>query len=203
MRRLLICLAATLAGIALAAAPPSPKPTAKAGQKLLIAFASLRQRRAPPYPQVFFYEHDGVSKGKLLGSIDSITKGTNFTRSDSHPSLSADGRYCAFAAQFGVLDGGRIEVWDRKEKKLLPLPGLNPSTNVHSICASISRDGKKIAFTAWARPGSGPRWGVFLYDTDASTCRDSTTTPLIRECRPSAATGGSWPMPPTRAAGSA
>jgi Tol biopolymer transport system component len=169
MRLLLFTLLAVTAGVALAAGPPVRKP---AGKKLLIAFASLRNRRAPPYPEVFFYEHDGVGKGKLLGSISSITKGTNFTRSDSHPSLSANARYCAFAAQFGVVDGGRIEVWDRKEKKLLDLPALNPSKNVHQIGASLSADGKRLAFTAWARPGSGPRWGVFLYDLRQDKCLD-------------------------------
>src|SRR6516165_10951688 len=103
MVRLLVCLA-VVAGCVAVAAAPAPAPTT--APKLLVAFASVRERRAPPYPKVYFYEHDGVGKGKLLGSIDSITKGTNFTRSDSHPSLSADGRYCAFAAQFGVVDGG-------------------------------------------------------------------------------------------------
>jgi Tol biopolymer transport system component len=155
--------------VALAAGPPAARPT---GCKLLVALASLRERRAPPYPKVYFYEHDGVSKGKLVGSIDSITKGTNFTRSDSHPSLSADGRYCAFAAQFGVVDGGRIEIWDRKEKKLLDAPGLNVSANVHQIGPSITSDGKQVTFTAWARPGSTPRWGVFLYDLAAKKCHD-------------------------------
>lgn len=169
MRLVLITLAALLAGTTSAAPPPPPKAS---GKKLLLAFASLRNRRAPPYPQVFFYEHDGVGKGKLLGSIPSITKGTNFTRSDSHPSLSGNGRYCAFAAQFGVTDGGRIEVWDRTDKKLLTLPSINPSTNVHQIGASLSADGKRVAFTAWARPGGGPRWGVFLYDVVGRKCLD-------------------------------
>jgi len=72
------------------------------GPKLLLAFSSVRERRAPPYPKVYFYEHDGVGAGQLLGSIDSITNGTNFTRSDMHPSLSHDGRFCAFSAQYGV-----------------------------------------------------------------------------------------------------
>jgi Tol biopolymer transport system component len=169
MNRALLCLALTAGAVALAAGPPAPRPRAC---KLLIAFASLRERRAPPYPKVYFYEHDGVSKGKLVGSIDSITKGTNFTRSDSHPSLSADGRFCAFAAQFGVVDGGRIEIWDRKEKKLLAAPALNVSNNVHQIGPSVTGDGKRVAFTAWARPGSGPRWGVFLYDLASKKCLD-------------------------------
>ncbi len=163
MARMLLSFAVVAA---FAAAPPAPK----AGQRLLIAFASVRGRAAPPYPQVFFYEHDGVGVGRLLGSIPSITKGINVTRSDSHPALSADGRYCAFAAQIGVTDGGGIEVWDRKEKKLLALPGINPSKDVHQIGAALSADGARVAFTAWARPGAGPRWGVFLYDRPAGKC---------------------------------
>jgi Tol biopolymer transport system component len=148
------------------AAPKASGPT------LLIAFASVRERRAPPYPKVYFYAHDGVGKGRLLGSIDSITKGTNFTRSDMHPSLSADGRYCAFSAQFGVADGARIEVWDRKEKKLLPLPKLNDSKDVHRMGPSFTADGARIAFSAWARPGGSTRWGIYLFDRAADKLVD-------------------------------
>src|SRR5436309_13838122 len=78
------------------------------GTKLLLAFASTRERRDPPYPKIYFYEHDGVASGKLLGSVESVTGGTNKTRADMHPSLSLDGRLCAFSAQLGVLDGARI-----------------------------------------------------------------------------------------------
>ena len=38
--------------------PPAPT-------KLLIAFASYRDR--PKHPNIFFYEHDGVAKGKIVG----------------------------------------------------------------------------------------------------------------------------------------
>lgn len=160
MRRALIGLL-LLAGTVpfLPAQPVAEQPGAA---KLLIAFASTRERRAPPYPMVYFYEHDGVASGKLLGSIPSITKGENSVRSDSHPSLSADGRYCAFAAQLGIQDGGRIEVWDRQEKKLLASPpGLNDLPSAHQIGPSLAGNGAQVAFTAWGRGG---RWDVFLYD---------------------------------------
>lgn len=136
----------------------------RTGPKLLLAFASVRERREPPYPKIYFYEHDGVASGKLVGSIDSITKGVNFTRADMHPSLSADGRFCAFATQFGVQDGGRIEIWDRQEKKLIELPSIQESPKIHQMGASLSADGKRVAYGAWARPGSNPRWGIYLYD---------------------------------------
>ena len=42
---------------------PAQKP---ASPKLLIAFASYRDR--PKHSNIFFYEHDGVATGKILGS---------------------------------------------------------------------------------------------------------------------------------------
>jgi Tol biopolymer transport system component len=145
-----------------AAAQPAPAKT-----KLLLAFASTRERRDPPYPKIYFYEHDGVSHGKLLGAVESITKGTNNTRADMHPSLSHDGRFCAFSAQIGILDGARIAIWDRKEGKLLDLAAIQESPKIHQMGASLSGDGKLVAYSAWARPGGSARWGVFLYDVAA------------------------------------
>jgi tricorn protease-like protein len=161
MHRALISLLVASACLVSVRAQPSPGP---APPKLLLAFASTRERRDPPYPKIYFYQHDGLASGKLLGSIDSITKGVNNTRADMHPSLSNDGRYCAFSAQLGILDGARIAVWDRKEKKLLDLPGIQETPKIHQMGASLSGDGKRVAYAAWARPGSTTRWGVFLYD---------------------------------------
>src|SRR5262245_14365229 len=101
--------------LVLAAVPFAP--AQQPAGKILRAFASTRERRAPPYPKIYFYEHDGVASGKLLGSVESVTGGTNKTRADMHPSLSQDGRFCAFSAQFGVLDGARIVMWDRTAHK--------------------------------------------------------------------------------------
>jgi Tol biopolymer transport system component len=159
MRRYLPCLLLALACLGLVSAqPPAPTP------KLLIAFASTRERWDPPYPKIHFYEHDGVATGKLIGSVDTISKGVNNSRADMHPSLSRDGRFCAFSAQLGVLDGGRIALWDRQEKKLIDLPSVQESPKIHQMSAALAADGKTVAYAAWARPGSNPRWGVFLYD---------------------------------------
>lgn len=160
MRRVMLCLTFLAGGLT----PLAAQPAAEFTPKLLIAFASVKERRAPPYPKIYFYEHDGVANGKIVGSIDTIGTETNKSRADMHPSLSHDGRYCAFSAQIGVTDGARIEVWDRTEKKLLTLPDLNISTNVHQMTPSFSGDGNHIAFSAWNRPGGTPRWGVYLYD---------------------------------------
>jgi len=168
MRRFLLCvlvIAACLGSITAQPAPESFTP------KLLIAFASVRERRAPPYPRILFYEHDGVANGKLTGSIESITKGDQNTRSDMHPSLSRDGRYCAFSAQMGPTHGARIEIWDRTEKKLLPLT-LNDAADVHRMTPSLTGDGKQVVYSAWAQPAGTPRWGVYLYDLTAKKLLD-------------------------------
>src|SRR5262245_26844573 len=82
--------------------------------KLLIAFASFRDR--PLHPKIFFYEHDGIGAGKIVGSIDAVNQ-----RSDYRPSLSLDGRWCAFAAELEN-QTSRIFLWDMAEKKLVTLP---------------------------------------------------------------------------------
>jgi Tol biopolymer transport system component len=169
MSRFLLCLTLIAASLPGASAQPPPK---AAGPKLLLAFASVRERRAPPYPKIYFYEHDGVGQGRLVGSIDSPDKGINNTRSDMHPALSRDGRFCAFSAQLGTTDGGRIALWDRREKKFVALASVVESPEAHRVSPSFSGDGRRIAFSAWAQPGGGPRWGVFLYDVAGSKLLD-------------------------------
>jgi Tol biopolymer transport system component len=142
-------LAAAL--LLLAAAAPAPAE----GLKLLLAFSSFRERRL--HPKVYFYEHDGLAGGKLVGSIDAVNQ-----RSDYRPSLGHDGRYCAFASELEN-QTGRISFWDRKEGKLIELPKLNDSPHAQ-MSPSLSGDGKLIAFTAWNRPGAGTRWNALLYD---------------------------------------
>jgi Tol biopolymer transport system component len=125
--------------------------------KLLVAFSSFRERRN--HPKVYFYEHDGVGKGQLVGSIDAVNQ-----RSDFRPSLSRDGRFCAFASELEN-QTGRISLWDRKEKKLVELPKLNDSPNAQ-LSPALSGDGKLLAFTAWDRAGASSRWAVLLYDVE-------------------------------------
>jgi Tol biopolymer transport system component len=131
--------------------------------KLLLAFASYRER--PRHPKIYFYEHDGASTGKIIGSIDAVNQ-----RSDYHPSLSHDGRYCAFASELEN-QTGRIQLWDVKEKKLVDLPALNDSPNAQ-MSAALAGDGKLLAFTAWNRPGASQRWDIFLYDVTAKKLLD-------------------------------
>src|SRR5262245_56000703 len=69
-RNLALCAAAIAVGVAVCC---TALPTLRAGNpaavRLLIAFATVRERRAPPYPMVYFYEHDGVASGKLAGMV--------------------------------------------------------------------------------------------------------------------------------------
>jgi Tol biopolymer transport system component len=125
------------------------------GVKLLLAFASYRER--PLHPRIYFYEHDGIANGKIIGSIDPVNQ-----RSDFRPSLSAEGRYCAFASELEN-QTGRISLWDRKEKKLLDLPKLNDSPHTQ-LSPTLSGNGNLLAFSAWNRPGASMRWNVLLYD---------------------------------------
>jgi Tol biopolymer transport system component len=151
MRLSFLCFCAFV-GAVLSGSRTDDKPAAS---RLLIAFASFRDR--PLHPRIYFYEHDGDRSGKIVGSIDPVNQ-----RSDYHPSLSHDGRYCAFASELEN-QTGRIQVWDLKERKLLELPTLNDSPNAQ-MGAALSRDGKLLAFSAWARPGAAGRWDVLLYD---------------------------------------
>jgi hypothetical protein len=140
-----LALAAAVCGAAAVAAARSQP---AAGSRLLLAFASTRGRAAPPYPAIFFYEHDGVGSGRLLEGVPPLGAGINNTRADMHPALSGDGRMCAFSAQLGIKDGARVEFWDRKEKRLVAQPTLNDAAALHRMHPSLSADGKLLAFTA-------------------------------------------------------
>ena len=200
MRGAVFLLGYLVSAGALAAVDPPTAPMPKT--RLLIAFASFRER--PLHPKVYFYEHDGVSEGKILGSIDAVNQ-----RSDYHPSLSHDGRWCAFASE-RENDVGRIQVWDVKEKKLLvgPLPGDYPGLNQSpngQLGPSLSGDGKLVAFAAWARPGTGSRWDVLLYDLAAKKLVDlpGVNTPNFDERMPALSGDGRYLAYTTNARGGA
>ena len=126
--------------------------------KVLIALSSYRER--PKHPNIFFYEHDGVATGKIVGSI-ATPRGV--ASADHHPSLSQDGQFCAFTFELEN-NTGRINLWDMKERKLIDMPVVNTSPNA-LMAPSMSADGKLLAFAAWNRPGGvGQGWHVFFYD---------------------------------------
>jgi Tol biopolymer transport system component len=152
MIRLPVCLsflAAIVAAGTVGAVAQEPK------TKLLIAFSSYRER--PKYPTVYFYEHDGVKEGRIVGSIAVSGK-----RSDTHASLSLDGKLCAFASE-EENQTSRILLWDVIAKKLVDLPIVNDSPNAQ-LHPTISGDARFLAFAAWDRQGFSQRWDLLLYD---------------------------------------
>jgi Tol biopolymer transport system component len=136
-----------------------------AAPKLLIAFGSYRDR--PKHPNIFFYEHDGISRGEIVGKAGTPR---NVDSAAGHPSLSVDGRFCAFTFELEN-NTGQIYFWDRKEQKLVEHPTLNNSPNAQ-MGPSLSSDGNLIAFSALSRPGAGQGWHVFLYDRAAKKTID-------------------------------
>jgi Tol biopolymer transport system component len=138
---------------------------ASSRSKLLIAFASYRDR--PKHPNIFFYEHDGVAKGQIVGKVGTAR---NIASAEGHPSLSSDGRFCAFTFELEN-STGQIYFWDRKEQKLVEHATLNNSPNAQ-MGPSLSGDGNLIAFSAWSRAGGGQGWHVFLYDRAANRTVD-------------------------------
>jgi len=135
-----------------------PQPGEAPKPKLLIAFASFKDR--PKQPTIHFYEHDGVGEGKIVGSIDTVN-----LRSDHHPALTGDGCYCVFASELEN-QKSRIFLYDRSEKKLVTLPVINDSPNAQ-IHPTMSGDGQVIAFAAFDRSGFSQRWDIVAYDVQA------------------------------------
>ena len=125
------------------------------GQRLLIAYGSYKDRGK--YPTVTFYEHDGNASGKVIGFIP-----PDNLRSDSHPSLSHDGKFCVFTSEVENLTS-RILLWNIATKQIIDLPVVNDSPNSQQHSA-LSGDGHVLAFAAWNRPGSSNRWDVVTFD---------------------------------------
>ena len=153
--------------------------------KLLIAYGSYKDRGK--YPTVTFYEHDGIANGKVIGTIPAVN-----LRSDSHPTLSHDGRWCAFTSELEN-QTSRILLWDMQAKQLVELPVLNDSPNSQQH-AAISGDGRLIAFAAWNRPGASNRWDVLCFDVGTKTLATPAlwNTPAHDERTPSLSGDGRW-----------
>jgi Tol biopolymer transport system component len=178
----LVVFLAVSSGLAAALSAQDPP-----GSKLLLAFASYRDR--PKHPNIFFYEHDGVASGKVLGKVGTQTGST----AEGHPSLSHDGRYCAFTFELEN-NTGQIYFWDRREQQLVQHQALNDSPNAQ-MGPSLSGDGNLIAFSAWGRPGAaGQGWHVFLYDRVARKTLDlpELNSPAYEDRLPVLSGNGRW-----------
>src|SRR5262245_51892449 len=116
-RRWSSCLLAILSIVCMLAAREAGRAedAAPAGRPLTIAFASLRER--PAFSNLYVYRHDGVSAGKIIGSIPAA-----FERADSHPSLSAGGAICAYASKQVGGFSPLIHLWDVKASRQIQGP---------------------------------------------------------------------------------
>lgn len=124
---------------------------------LLIAFSSYRRRGDAP--DIYFYEHDGKSQGKL---VEALPTETVRNRGDYRPCLSAEGALLAFSCQYREGVTGELRLWDRKEKKLLPVAEHHPGAA--DAQSALSADGRWLVFTSWRRPGGMGGHDIVLHD---------------------------------------
>jgi len=157
---------------------PAPK-------RLLIAFSSYRDR--PKHAQVYFYEHDGISTGKIVGNIPTITN-----RQDYHPMLSSNGKFCVFASELEN-ESSKIFVYDMVEKKLVTPPKLNASQGAQ-LHPTVNSSGTLIAFAAWDKQGASQRWDLMLYDIAGMKFLDTPNlnTSKFDERMPAMSAHGRW-----------
>lgn len=183
MRRLTASCIAFFAGCLLAGLSVSAQDSFKG--KLLIAFSSYKDR--PKHAQIWFYEHDGVAQGKIVGSIETVNN-----RQDSRPSLTLDGKLCVFASELEN-ETSKIFVYDREAKKLIDHPEMNKSPNA-LLAPTIDGKGSLIAFQAWDRPGASTRWDVLFYDPASKKMLDKPefNSPNFDERMPCLSEDGRW-----------
>ncbi len=160
--------------------PPAPQ-----RPKIRIAFASLRDRIR--HPQVYLYEHDGQSTGKLLPGIPAVDK-----RSDHHPQLTRDAQQCVFCME---VEGqpSQLAAWDLVAGKAIELLKIHAGDQAH-MAPTIDATGNLLAFEAWRRPGSPGRWDLQLYDRSTQLFTDLSalnTTPHD-ERKPALSGDGEW-----------
>jgi Tol biopolymer transport system component len=136
---------------------------------------------------VYFYEHDGVAKGKILGSIDTVQN-----RQDYHPILSRNGKICVLASELEN-QTSKIFVYDMTQKKLVTPPKLNESTGA-LLHPTINADGTLIAFAAWDKANAGQRWAIHAYDLAAQKAVDTPNLnlPKFDQRMPALSADGRW-----------
>jgi Tol biopolymer transport system component len=159
-------LAVALAALAPALTTVPDMRGADPAPKLLIAFASYRDR--PKHPCIYFYEHDGVATGKIAGMVGGSP--AKIADAYGHPTLTHDGKLCAYTHEVEN-QTGRIVFWDLKTQKVVdPAPVLaSPNAQMNP---SYAGSGKRLAFSAWSRPGAAQGWRVLLFDAEAKKLLD-------------------------------
>lgn len=91
-----------------------------------------------------------------------VDPGLNTDDDELSPALSGEGRYVAWVSSGPQL--ADVRLWDRVERREVPLPGLNSPRR--DLDPSLSADGRWIAFTS-DRPGGEGSRDIYLYDRSA------------------------------------
>ena len=140
--------------------PASTSTTNAAPRPLVLAFSSLRDR--PAFAALYFYRHDGVSRGELLPGQPQQPE-----RSDTHPSLTADGTTCLSTSKQVGGFGPRVQLYDRQRNTFLPELPFNDTFAARTE-ATLSADGRWIVFSVWDQAGQPGGWDLLLYDRQAN-----------------------------------
>src|SRR5688500_17252060 len=112
--------------------------------RLLIAYSACR----PPGRglRIYFDEHQRAASGHDAVGIDVDADGSRL-----RPDIPAHGRYCVFSYQRYEAVSGGIRLWDREDRRYVPLPGLD--ARCPQMQAAISGDGRWIVYSALERSG--------------------------------------------------
>jgi Tol biopolymer transport system component len=145
---------------ALADEPGAPR----APRRLMIAFASLRDR--PAFSSLLLYRHDGLGKGEPAGTIPPLNE-----RADSHPALTADGTVCAYASKQTGGFTPLINFWHVREQRLLPGPAFNNEPGAR-IEPSLGAGGRLLAFSTRSGTPSAGGWDAGLFDMTSGKILD-------------------------------
>ncbi len=179
-RWLVVMVIGTAPLLALAHQPATDPP-----KRLLIAFSSYRDR--PKHAQIHFYEHDGVSQGKIVGNIPTINN-----RQDYHAILSKSGKLCVFASELEN-ETSKIFLFDMAEKKLITPAKINTSPNAQ-LHPTMNAEGTLIVYAAWDKPGSSQRWDLQAWDVPGQKFVElpGLNMPKFDERMPALSGDGRW-----------
>ncbi len=130
---------------------------ALSGDGRWVAFAAWQRPGGPAGWNLFLYD---------LHEKKVVDLPVNTDEDELSPSLSGDGRYAAFVSnRMGGLGRSDIYLYDRRERRLVPLPGLN--SPYRELDPALSADGRFLAFTS-DRPGGAGSLDIYLYDRSSA-----------------------------------